>query len=295
MIMPGSKSKLWWGMWGVLLLGVASSAFFWLSQSSLLAIEEIAVEGNHAIPEEEILARAAPLLMGESLLKPSFADVGRAIMENPFAEKIEIDRDFPNRVRIRVREYRPFVNLKAAEDKVFILSPEGRTLVEAAGLSREFPVLSTKEPCGVEPGITAECPDVSTGVWFLANIPVNFNHGFSEVLVADGDITATMTSGVSVHFGSLDDYGLKFEVMRQLLIRTAAAGAGVFIDVSVPDRPVIRNSAEPGGDAAAQAGEAPAEDQSADAEAWNEAQPEELNRELQDHEPEALGLEEAMP
>ena len=69
---------------------------------------------------------------------------------------------------------------------------------------------------------------------------MNFNYEFAEVTVADGDIRAKTKSGVNVHFGSLDDYGFKFEVLRQLLARSSAAGVQVTIDVSVPERPVTK-------------------------------------------------------
>lgn len=225
----------------VLSLAIAAGAFFWISQSALLAVEDIELEGTRAISMEEVMDKAGPLLRGQSLLKPSFDDVNRALSANPYAETVEIERDFPHTVRIRIREYRPFVNLKAADSRLFIMSAEGRTLAPLAAASQDYPVLSTKYPCAVEPGVTADCQDVSTGLWFLANIPVNFNLEFAQVTVADGDITASTKSGVLIHFGSLDEYGLKFEVMRQLMARAGAAGVNISLDVSVPERPVTKD------------------------------------------------------
>lgn len=241
----GRKGLAWKGALAVLILAIGAGGMFSLSQSGLLAIDNIEVEGNRAIGTDEILDRVGFLLHGQSLLTPSFSEAERSLSELPLAESVEIERDFPDTVRIRIREYRPFVSLKAAEDKVFILSAEGRTLMGVDAPSAELPLLSTREACATQPGSMSECPDVLTGLWFLANIPVNFNQEFSEVTVAGGEISAKTRSGVAIRFGTLDDYGLKFEVLRQLLARSVGAGASVSIDVSVPERPVTKDNTPP--------------------------------------------------
>jgi cell division septal protein FtsQ len=191
------------------------------------------------------MEQAGPLLRGQSLVKPPFETVRGELGEFAFVESIEFDRDFPGTIVIRVREYRPFVCLRAADGKTFILSSEGRVLADQGAAPIVYPVLTTREPCLAEIGRQPDCADVLTGVRFLANIPVNFNHEIAEVSVDNGDINAKTRSGVSVHFGTLVDYELKFEVLRQLLARAAAAGVQVIIDVSVPERPVTREVAPP--------------------------------------------------
>lgn len=238
----GNKKYLWRSSIILLVAAIGAVTFFWLSQSELLAIEDIEVDGNRTISTEEVLDRVGPLLRGQSLLSASFDDADRLISQLPYTESVDVERDFPHAVRIHIREYRPFVNLKAADAKVFILSAEARALNQTPGLAPEYPVLATRQPCAVEVGQFAECPEAKNGVWFLANIPVSFNQEFAEVMVADDDITAKTKTGVSVHFGSLEDYVLKFEVLRQLLTRTGAAGTTIALDVSVPERPVTRDN-----------------------------------------------------
>ncbi|MBI5871345.1 MAG: FtsQ-type POTRA domain-containing protein [Actinobacteria bacterium] len=236
---------IWKILMVVLVVGIGAGAAFWLSQSSVLAIDEIVIEGNRAVTSEEIMEKAGPLLRGQSLVRPPFDTVRGELGDFAFVEDIEFDRDFPGTIVIRVREHRPFICLAAAGGKNFILSAEGKVLAEQGAAAAAFPVLTTKEPCSAEVGRQADCPDVLTGARFLANIPVNFNYELAEVSVDNGDINAKTKSGVSVHFGSLADYELKFEVLRQLLARATAAGVQVIIDVSVPERPVTREIAPP--------------------------------------------------
>ncbi|MEW6019366.1 MAG: hypothetical protein AB1760_14975, partial [Pseudomonadota bacterium] len=70
--MVSLKKAAWRVLITVLAVAIAGASLFWLSQSQVLAIENIEVEGNRAIPTEEVLAMASPLLRGETLLKPSF-------------------------------------------------------------------------------------------------------------------------------------------------------------------------------------------------------------------------------
>lgn len=238
-------SIIWKALLAVLLIGIGAGAVFWFSQSSVLAIDEIVVEGNRAVSTDEIMEKAGPLLRGQSLVRPPLDTVRGELGDFAFIESVEFDRDFPGTVVIRIKEYRPFICLQAAGGKSFILSSDGMVLVEQGPVPPSYPVLSTKEPCTAEVGRESDCADVLTGARFLADIPVNFNHEFAEVSVDNGDISAKTRSGVSVHFGTLTDYELKFEVLRQLLARAAAAGVQVIIDVSVPERPVTKEIAPP--------------------------------------------------
>jgi len=238
-------SIIWKVLLGVLLVGIGAGAAFWFSQSSALAIDEIVIEGNRAVSNEEIMEKVRPLLSGQSMIRPPFDTVRGELGDIPFIESVEFDRDFPGTVVVHIKEYRPSICLQAADGKNFIISSDGNVLMEQGAEPAPYPVLSTKEPCLAEIGRQPDCEDVLSGVRFLVDTPVNFNHEFAEVAVDRGDITARTSSGVSVHFGNLADYELKFEVLRQLLARAAVAGVQVIIDVSVPERPVTKEIAPP--------------------------------------------------
>lgn len=234
------QDLLWKGLPVFFIMAFLAGGFFWFSQSSLLAIQYIEVEGNRAITAEQIMETAAPFLRNQSLLKPSFNEAKTLLADIPLVERVDIDRDFPHTIRIRVREHRPLVNLRVMDNRIFVLSPDGKALLNVDKPTSDLPVLSTKEGCSLELGQTPDCGDVITGVRFLANVPVSFNQEFSEVTVSADDINARIRTGALVHFGSLNDYDLKFEVLRQLLARTGGTGANVLIDVSVPERPVTK-------------------------------------------------------
>lgn len=250
----------------MLIVAAAAGAVFWLSQSSLLAVETIEVEGNRAVPAEQVLEMAAPLLMGESLIRFSYDEVERGLTALPFVESVEIERDFPHTLRIRLRERQVAATLTGVDGRLRLLSTEGLVLAELDAQAQGYPVLAIGTACEAAVGEIPDCQDLRIGVRFIADVPTNFNREFSDVAVKDGHIRALTRSGVLVIFGTLDDYGLKFEVLRQLLARAGVEGTPMTVDVSVPERPVTREGQEPaapaGGaqlpadEAAAESGEA---------------------------------------
>lgn len=239
------RSYLWPLTLIVLVLAIVAGGVFWLSQSSVLAVETVVVNGNHMLSDEEVMAIVGPRLYGKSLLKYSFDDVGEALRQLPFVENVEIKRDFPHSVNVEIWEYRPVTCYSGADGNKYFLSDDARVLTTAEEPDTTLPVLQTGDSCTAAIGEHMECDDVATGIDFIISVPLNLNQEFSEVNVESGIIDASTISGIEVHFGTMDDYDYKFEVLRQLIARSMETGEQVVIDVSVPDRPVIRNKNQP--------------------------------------------------
>ncbi len=233
-----------------MLIGIGAGAAFLLSQSQVMAVDEIVIDGNHIVASDAILEKAGPLLRGQSIVRPPFDSVTSELAGFSYIEGVDFERDYPNTIVIHIRERRPFVCLQTPAGKSYVIASDGMVLTEldgsaAGGAAGGLTLLNTREPCDLQAGTYAGCDDVMTGIRFLANIPVSFNYEFAEITVDKGDIRARTKTGVGVHFGSLDDYGLKFEVLRQLLARSTTSGVQVTIDVTVPERPVTKEDAPP--------------------------------------------------
>lgn len=244
----------------VLAVALLIGGFFWVSQSTLLAVEQIDISGNHSLSEEELMTVLEPRLKGRSLLQLSYNDTVEALKELPVVKDVEISRDFPHTLRVEIFEYRPVACYAGAGGDYF-LSDDGRVLTMTPDSDTKLPVLRTQEACAAEVGGRIECQDVMTGIDFLISVPVNLHQEFTNVSVLDGIIDASTLSGLEVHFGTMEEYAYKFEVLRQLIARSIAAGEQVIIDVSVPDRPVTRDKNTPGLDTPADTdADAPAAD-----------------------------------
>lgn len=238
------RSYFWPLTFLMLALALAGGIIFWLSQSTLLTVENIEISGNHVLSDEQVQEIIGPRLQGQTLLKLSYDDATLALREMPFVKVVEIKRDFPHTLHVEIFEYRPVACYTGAVSSYF-LSDDGRVLSIIDEPDTSLPVLTTAEPCSAELGGRMDCDDVRTGIDFLISVPVNLNQEFTRVMVNNGIIDAATLSGVEIHFGTLDDHAYKFDVLRQLIARTVAAGERVIIDLSVPDRPVTRSKNAP--------------------------------------------------
>lgn len=236
----GGRGYLWQVTVTLLAVAIIAGGVFWLSQSSLLAVESIEVSGNQSLSDEQVMEVIGPYLYGQSLLKYSFDDAGDALREIPLVEHVDIKRDFPNTVRVDIREYHPVASYAGEEGTYFFLAGDGRVLATAAEPDPALPVLETGEACTAAVGDNMGCEDVRTGLLFITSVPVSLNQEFNMVEVSGGMIEASSPNGIQVRFGTMDEFAYKFEVLRQLIARSVAAGEQVIIDVSVPDRPVLR-------------------------------------------------------
>lgn len=269
--MSGERKRkiLWTSLVVFLVLALAAGAFFWLSQSSLMSVDQVKVEGNIVVPADFIIETAGPYLRGHSLLARVDQRATDLLTEVPYIKAVDFDRHFPDTIFIEVLEYQPVLNL-AARETVYLMASDDTTIMKLEQPQADLPLLSTRDACEVTIGESLECPDARTGIQFVADMPPNFNYKFADLFVENGRISATTTDGTKVNFGTLDQYELKFEVLRQLLARTASPGVTIIIDVSVPERPVTREEEQPAadGEPAAAAGEeaaAAADDQAGDA------------------------------
>jgi hypothetical protein len=72
--------------------------------------------------------------------------------------------------------------------------------------------------------------------------------GLRTVEVGSDALTLVLGSGLEVRLGDDGDLRLKLAIARRILAQTGAAAAGTgYVDVSVPERPVLSSNSQVGG------------------------------------------------
>jgi cell division protein FtsQ len=115
---------------------------------SYFAIAAIEVDGNVRLSRDEVL-RWAGVQPGASIWDAAPADVRLRLQRNPWVERARAQRDFPNRVAIRLQERRP-VALARLEELTYV---DGRGQVLGPPRdddSRDFVVISGLREAGEE-------------------------------------------------------------------------------------------------------------------------------------------------
>jgi hypothetical protein len=76
---------------------------------------------------------------------------------------------------------------------------------------------------------------------------VHFPARIASVTSGEDELTLVLRSGLELRLGDAGDLRLKLAVARRVLARVPSAGAGAYVDVSVPERPVATANPQPEG------------------------------------------------
>jgi cell division protein FtsQ len=117
------------------LIALPSGLVAWVLTSSRFCLHELAVEGTHRVPAEQVRRSLAPL-RGENLVRLPLARVEALLADQPWIESVEIEKILPDRVRVAIRERRP----------VALLAGPGGTLAWADALGHSIAPVVPGDP-----------------------------------------------------------------------------------------------------------------------------------------------------
>jgi cell division protein FtsQ len=226
---------------GLLLLLVAVGAYVGARQTSVFALRTIDVRGGTPALRAQVRAALAGE-SGRSLLTVDGAAVARVIDPLPEVRSFTFDRAFPHTLRVVVRREVPVLVVRRVPGRdAFLVASDGRVVkaLRHPRLSR-LPRVWVKGdvPVGVGrplPGLLADATNALTAVRGAA-LP----GGVATARVGETELTLVLGGGLEVRLGDAGDIRLKLAIARRVLALTGAAAAGVgYLDVSVPERPVL--------------------------------------------------------
>ena len=230
------------------LLAAAFGLFFGARETAVFAVHDVQVE---SIPrgQSRLVDRALVGLHGTSLLRVDQEEIQRRLDKLPHVHLLAYDRAFPNSLRVKVSVERPVAVVRRGDEN-WLVSAEGRVLRPLERrLRRPLPVvwiertvdphvgsiLGAAEPARairIVAAIRAAAPGLSSRVWY-----VKTGEG--------GTATAVLDDRFEVRLGSTADLPLKLAVARRVLATLRREGdVAAYLDVSVPERPVVGESLE---------------------------------------------------
>ena len=230
------------------LLAVAAALYAGARETAVFAVHGVEVE---SVPpaQQRLVGRVLEDLEGTSLLQVDQSVIQRRLDRLPHVHLLSYDRAFPNGLRVEVSVERPAAVLRRGGDR-WLVSAEGRVLRKfERRLRRPLPVVwlgrSTEPEVGeilraAEPArairavaaIRAAAPGMRSRVWYV------------EAGEA-GTITAVLDDRFEVRLGRGNDLPLKLMVTTRVLSEMRREGAvGAYLDVSVPERPVLGDTLE---------------------------------------------------
>ena len=198
-----------------------------------LQVQQIDVEGTGYVEPEEVRAAASAHASGSVLLLPT-GEIAADVAEVPGIDSVEVERSWPDGVRISVTETAPIALLTKTDGATAVIGAEGQELPAAAGEGASLVPLAVAGGSADPEGAAEAMADV------LAAMPEPLRGAVQEVMASSAsDVTMVLAledgGTKQVVWGDARDAELKAEVVQALV-----GQPGTVIDVSSPVAPVTR-------------------------------------------------------
>jgi len=231
---------------GVALLVLALGAYAVARETSIFAVQTLEIRGGTPALQAQVRA-ALKDEVGQSLLRVDGTSLARRVGPLPGVRSFEYDRAFPNTLRIVVAPERAVLVLRRGAD-AFLVAASGRVIgtMPHPRLSH-LPRLWAPRTANVTVGRALPDSLLSAAV-ALAPLRGASLPGGVRTVRAGKELTLVLGSGLEVRLGDATDIRLKLAIAGRILRATGASTAGGgYLDVSVPERPVLSSNSQVAG------------------------------------------------
>ena len=215
----------------VTLAVLAGLYFFWLRDSSLVAVKQVSVSGVSGDNAHRIAARLEAAARDMTTLNVDDDALREAVAAFPEVRGVTAHADFPHGLRIVVAERVPIGALTSGGEHVAVAS-DGTVLPKAA--TGSVPVI----PVDTLPtGSRLTDPVALRAIAVLAAAPARLRSRIDELAKGKGGLRATLRGGGTVVIGAPTALVAKWLAAAAVLRNPSAKGAK-YLDVRIPRRPV---------------------------------------------------------
>jgi cell division protein FtsQ len=223
---------------GVALLVLGVGGYLAARETSLFAVRTLEIRGGTPVLRAQVRKALADEL-GQSLLKVDGRGLERSLAPLAGVRTFDYDRAFPNTLRLVVRPEQPVLVLRQGA-AAFLVSTSGRVIRPLAHRRRShLPRLYVRHDVRVRVGRPLPRP-LAAAATTLAPLRWSPLPGGIRSIRAGTELTLVLGGGLELRLGDHGDLALKVAIARRILAATGAAFAGGgYLDVSVPERPVL--------------------------------------------------------
>ena len=231
-IVPSGRSLLA----GIVLLLAGIGAYWIALTSSLFAVHGVSVQGEVPASVVRDVERATNDLVGSSLLSVDAAAVEDVVRALPSVAGVSVDRAFPHTLVVKVAAERPVAVVRQGAS-AWLVASSGKVVRDLErGTERALPRIWLAKDVSITVGRTlpAEVVPATRAVGALGETGIR--RGVKSARIQDGQLTLVLHRGPELRLGEPSDVLLKLTVAARVL--PLADADAVYLDVSVPERPV---------------------------------------------------------
>jgi cell division protein FtsQ len=222
--------------WALIITGVIAVVVGGLAVlgSSLFSVDTVEVEGA-VYTDEEALAGIIEDVRGEPVLRLDTAAIERRLEAIPWVLDARVTTDFPDRVKIELREREPVVAFEGDDDRYRVIDDEGRVLDVVEGQPVDYLPLTSSERPALAAGQFAPQGFGAAASLVQALTPEMAARARSVAVAPDGsDLRLTLRGGTEVRFGAAEDLVVKL-VRLQTVLNEHAGEPLTVIDVATDE------------------------------------------------------------
>jgi cell division septal protein FtsQ len=225
---------------------IALAAYVGARETSVFAVHTLDVRGGTAKTRAHVRTALAGDV-GVSLLKIDRAQVAGKLADVPDVLSFEYDRVFPNTLRVVVRREHPVLVLRQS-NHAFLVSATGRVLKSLPHpLLSHLPRLWLTAAVPVAVGDDLPATDAAAAHALAAANRAHLPGGVRTITFERGSFALELGAGLELRLGPPKDVLLKLAIANRILRETGAAVDPGYLDVSVPERPVLSTNAQVAG------------------------------------------------
>jgi len=206
-----------------------------LSQSRLLDVDRISVDGAAHTPPEEVRA-ATGIDIHEPMVR---VDLGRArhgVLALPWVATVSVKRSWPATIHVRITERTPVATVPAGAAGFALVDAEGRVLQTSATPPPGVVVLSGVPAPGA-PGTTLP-PEAADALHVASALPPNLAPKVSSIVVGPAGVELRLVAGGTVRLGPATDLVAKLVAADTVLTQADVSHLCV-LDVRVASAPSL--------------------------------------------------------
>lgn len=219
----------------VLLLFIAWALAF--SPALQVSMKDVTVKGTNQWVSEQQVRTAIKGRLNRSLILIPSKELKEPIEQIRTVEEVKIERTLPHHITIHVVTRTPQAVLKDASGKFTVVDKNSVIMGQVQQPMSNAPVISVNE---VNQALRTDAIQQTLKVLSAMNPELRAN--MSEVSAVTRDSISTKTKdNFTIVWGDASQMPLKIDEVKHLLGNGGAMGTNTIIDVSVPDRPILKS------------------------------------------------------
>jgi len=199
-------------------------------------IDKIEVKGNSKVPTEEII-QTGRIFEGDNIWLFQKGRAEKRIGEIPYVDTVEISRAMPSKVKVTVKESKPYGYVQTGKKRYLLVDRSGKILEQVTKPSKKLKEIKISKAASSKAGEYFIADGTSAGRSYkliLSQLKKNgYEDGTNKIQIKSDDIRFRFNE-LLVIIGDTSELDYKFAFLKTFLKERGDDVEGCF-DISAPD------------------------------------------------------------